>query len=391
MLLFILLCRSMTDLSEKSLIIEGGVELLRVMIVDDLEFARLEMRRLKLWGENSGFIISEEAGNGEEALQKLKKCRIDMIITDIKMPKIDGIELLRCVVEENLCPCVVLLSDFSEFSYARQGIILGAFDYMAKPVNEGELHELLKRAKEFISNKISEAERIKRLEEAFEDKINENLRSSDIERLIELIQNRNADVIDTVIHIIERMGANLNYDMLKVEAVLVKGISQVLEGLFANNSWLAGFVDTSGLLNITTSGFSKFEDIKTYIVLELKKVMYIMSTLQYGVQDKGIEWQVCNYILENIDSELSLKIIADKLYMNKTYISQVFKEKTGVSFIEYLTMVKMERAKLIIIEGNLKTYEIAEKLRFKDTEYFSKIFKKYTGMTPTDYRHKIKK
>ncbi len=365
--------------------------MLKVMIVDDMEFARLEMRRLKLWGENSGFIISEEAGNGEEALQKLKKCHIDMVITDIKMPKIDGIELLRCIVEENLCPCVVLLSDFSEFSYARQGIILGAFDYMAKPADEGDLDRLLQRAKEFITNKRSEAERVKKLEEAFEEKINETLQSSDIGRLIELIQNRNTAAIDTVIHIIERMGANLNYDMLKVEGVLVKGISQVLEGLFAKNSWLAGFVDTSSLLNITTSRFSRFEDIKTYIVLEIKKVIYILNTLQFGIQDKGIEWQACNYILENIDSELSLKTIADRLYMNKTYLSEVFKQKTGISFIEYLTMVKMERAKLIITGENLKTYQIAEKLGFKDAEYFSKIFKKYTGMSPTDYRQKSKK
>lgn len=365
--------------------------MLRVMVVDDMDIVRLELKRLKLWGESSGFIIAGEARNGEEALQKLQSCQADLVITDIKMPKIDGIELLRCIVEQNTCPCVVLLSDFSEFSYARQGIILGAFDYMAKPVDENELDRLLKRAKEFITNKRQEEERVKKLEEAFEEKINETFQLQDVQQLIELIQNRSADTVDTVIHLVERMGASLNYDLLKMEDVLVKGFSQVFEGLLEKNSWLEKFVDSSHLLHLATSNFSRFEDVKIFIVLEIKKIIYILNTLQYGIQEKGIEWQVCNYVLENIDSELSLKIIADRLYMNKTYMSEVFRQRTGVSFIEYLTRVKMERAKLILAAENLKAYEIAEKLGFRDAEYFSKIFKKYTGMSPTDYRQKSKK
>lgn len=145
--------------------------MLQIMIVDDVNIARRELRRLKLWGEKTGFVISEEASNGYEALEKLRKSNIDLVITDIRMPKVDGIELLKGIVQEKLCPCVVILSDHSEFMYARQGLVLGAFDYILKPVDEEELDKLLQRARDFILGKRLEEQRIKQLEKKLVEKV----------------------------------------------------------------------------------------------------------------------------------------------------------------------------------------------------------------------------
>jgi two-component system response regulator YesN len=106
------------------------------------------------------------------------------------------------------------------------------------------------------------------------------------------------------------------------------------------------------------------------------------------MHENDIVNQVCSCVLENIDGGLSLKTISEQLYINKSHISEVFKQKTGMQFIEYLTAVKMERAKKVITDSKLKTYEIADMLGFKDIEYFSKLFKKYIGCSPTEYRQK---
>ncbi|NOV78726.1 response regulator [Clostridium saccharobutylicum] len=73
----------------------------KVMIVDDMEIARLQLKRLKIWGEVSGFEITDEARNGYEAIQKLQTNSVDLIITDIRMPIVDGVELLEEVMKKS--------------------------------------------------------------------------------------------------------------------------------------------------------------------------------------------------------------------------------------------------------------------------------------------------
>lgn len=358
------------------------------MIVDDMDIVRLELKRFKLWGEKSGFIISDEAKNGQEALLKIEKSPVDLVITDIKMPVVDGIELLRNIVEKELCSCVVLLSDFSEFKYARQGLVLGAFDYMAKPINEDEMYSLLKRASDFITNKIKEKDRVRKLEETIDEKSLELTWVDDIKRLIGLIESRDANTLEATARIIDRVGTSLNYDIVRIENVLKNGMCEIIDGLIQNNNWLEKFIDTVKLKKIDFLNYNDFESMKDLCIDKVQKVINILNTLQ--INDKGIVGQVCNCVLENIDHELSLKVISDKLYMNRTYISETFKQKTGISFVEYITLVKIERAKILISVDKLRAYEVAEKLGFNDVEYFSKIFKKHTGISTTEFRQTSK-
>lgn len=125
----------------------------RVLIVDDIDILRYDLKRMKVWGETTGFAIEDEASDGREALKKLRESSFDLLITDIRMPVMDGMELLRAVSKENLCPCIVMLSDYTEYSYAREGLLHGAFDYLGKPVNQNDILELLGRAKIFLDQK----------------------------------------------------------------------------------------------------------------------------------------------------------------------------------------------------------------------------------------------
>ena len=76
--------------------------------------------------------------------------------------------------------------------------------------------------------------------------------------------------------------------------------------------------------------------------------------------------------------------------MSSSYFSVVYKNETGETFIETITRVRMERAKDLLLDSTKKNYEIAEQVGFVDPHYFGSVFKKYTGMTPTEYGKKIR-
>ena len=359
----------------------------RVMIVDDRDIARTEVKRLKIWGESSGFSISEEAQNGQEALDKLEHNPIDLVITDIKMPKVDGIELLRAIVERNLCTCVVLLSDFSEFEYARQGLILGAFDYIPKPVDANELSGLLSRAKTLLDQERLEKERIRKLEEAQKD-LGLRISVDEVNTMTSLIRIGDENSLLGIEQMMDRILKNLNKsEFIRITGLLKNIIYDITSELMKAFPNIKLFIDPSI--------YEGFDDVKNQNIYELYKVfmdkvknlIHLIKILRLDLQDKGIIKQVCNYILKNIDNNISLSMVADRLYMNKTYISESFKQKIGISFTEYVAIAKMERAKVLILNEDLKTYEIAERLGYRDTEYFSKVFKKITGLTPTEFRN----
>ena len=124
----------------------------KVLIADDDYAVRFAYSKMKIWSE-TGFEIAEQVSNGQLALESIKKEKYDIIIADICMPILNGIELLREVRNINIDSEVIFVSSYNEFEYARQGLILGAFDYMLKPVKSYKLQEVLKRAKEKLDEK----------------------------------------------------------------------------------------------------------------------------------------------------------------------------------------------------------------------------------------------
>lgn len=120
-----------------------------VLLVEDDTALRFIYSKMKTWSD-CGFKITKEAPNGKKALEILEYKSFDLIFTDIRMPFVDGIELLRKIKEKGDETPVVFASSYDEFEYARQGLVLGAFDYLLKPVEQKKLEEVLLRVKERI-------------------------------------------------------------------------------------------------------------------------------------------------------------------------------------------------------------------------------------------------
>lgn len=96
-----------------------------------------------------------------------------------------------------------------------------------------------------------------------------------------------------------------------------------------------------------------------------------------------------DYIEKNLYGELSLSSVADYLYVSSNYLSRIFKQEVGESFIEYVIRGKMFEAKRLLETSTYKVYEIANELNYKDVNYFTKTFKKTFGVTPSEYRELI--
>ncbi|HYE10120.1 MAG TPA: response regulator [Patescibacteria group bacterium] len=95
------------------------------------------------------------------------------------------------------------------------------------------------------------------------------------------------------------------------------------------------------------------------------------------------------HIHNNYFTNISLRQIANEFFMNESYLSDLFKKETGVSFTSYLTKERMEKAKELLKQGDLKIYDISEMVGYSNPRYFNSVFKKYAGLTPFEYRERI--
>jgi len=104
------------------------------------------------------------------------------------------------------------------------------------------------------------------------------------------------------------------------------------------------------------------------------------------VKHSDVVFKITNYIKKNCAEKLTLDSLAKEVYLSKSYLSSVFKQETGMSLTAYITKVRIEKSKRLLLEENIGLAIIASQCGFKDQSYFTKVFKKETGMSPKRYR-----
>lgn len=347
-----------------------------VMLVDDEEIVRIELRRLIDWNA-LGFNIIIEAKNGSDAILRLDRKSVDLVITDIKMPKVDGVELLRHLKENNLCSCVIFLSGYRDFKFAQQGLILGAFDYILKPVDPEILDSVLKRVKIHFEE-VNQANNDVNFYYLNEKEILLNTFISQCDEKAFVI----ADELFNEIHNI------LKEDLNRIALILNHMIENIVKDLSEKNIVLKSIIDYEAITKTELLNIYNLDEMKSSFMSKIFEIVSIVNKLKLN-QKNNIINKVCEYVIQNIDRELTLKTISDKFFISKNYLSFLFKQETGENFLDYLTKIKMERAKFLLKEANYKAYEVSNILGYSETTYFSRLFKKHTGFTPTEYRKHV--
>jgi two-component system, response regulator YesN len=248
-----------------------------ILIVDDEPRTRQGLAKtLDKWANGDYEIMT--ASNGEEAIDLMKRNKVHILITDIRMPEITGLQLLKLAKAQNIQPVIIVISAYSEFEYAQEALRLGVINYLLKPISKKTLIEAVEAAVEAV-DKQERAEKIEKV----------------------------------------------------VDKKLVEADSQ---------------------------NFSNRTPIREAI----------------------------EYINQHLKNELTQKEVAEHVHLNPSYLSVLFKEHVKMTFSEYVTRRRIQRAKDLLISTTLPINDIAEESGYKTAKYFIKIFKDLEGMTPSAYR-----
>lgn len=156
----------------------------------------------------------------------------------------------------------------------------------------------------------------------------------------------------------------------------------------ANNDSKAGGRDLSSLYKLIEE-CNSIDDLNEV----LKETALSVTAKVNSYNNKSIRLilrKAVDYIHEHYSEQITLKEVADDAFVSTYYISRMFKKELGKNFVDYLNEIRLEKAKELLKDVKYKTYEVAEMVGIPDAHYFSRLFKKYEGITPTEYRYSIK-
>ncbi len=535
---------------------------IKVFLVEDEMVIRRGIKNSIDW-EKEGYIFCGEASDGELAYPMIIKEKPDILITDIRMPFMDGLELCKLVKKELPDIKILILSGYDEFDYAKEAIRLGVTEYLLKPISSGKLLEALNGVSESIRREKEDKDLVhKYMEEMrentehekqkfFEQMIAGNLSMADaLETGKKYEMNLSAGMYNLLLfrftlgeenrksgellgeaeYAIEKLTERLEYvfefqrgvegwafllmaDNEEQMSERVKELSKDLEEIMKNYSTIAYFggigqpvarlrelersfreaeralaarftmelnriisvedirmaqnVDTLDDIEITSFGeiektrtmLEKFlnngaedeidefvdvyiselpeenlksvlmrqyiimdayivmmsfcekiegiegemqaqseelknsmktiqtlEEIKNYIRMLLKKIIGVRDTISGRRYSDIIEIAKDQIRKTYMSDEISLNTIAAEVGMSPSYFSSIFSKEMGKTFVEYLTEIRMDRAKELLMCSSMKTSEIGYEVGYKDPHYFSYIFKKTQNCTPKEFR-----
>ena len=243
--------------------------MLKVLIVEDEEMIRKGIVLTVDWAALDCVVVGE-ASNGLEGLEAARRLEPSLIITDLKMPQMDGIEMLRSLREQGCKAHVIILTAYDTFTYAQSALRLGAVDYLLKPFHDG-----------------------------------------DLENAIMQLQNRLKSGSDSP----ETIGTPLKGDKSK----------------------------------------------------------YVLEAMAYISKHYN-------------EPDISVGTVAQSLNISEGYLSHTFKKETDYTLLNYLTRYRIHKAMELLKDCRVKVYEVAEQVGYRDIAYFSATFKKYTGLSPSEYQ-----
>ena len=512
----------------------------KVFFVED-EIVTREGIRDKVDWQRHGFEFCGEASDGEMALPLMQSLRPDVLITDIKMPFMDGLQLSKIVRERMPNVKIVILSGHDEFEYAQKAIKLGVTEYLLKPITVQDFHNVLQRLALQIDVERREQESVRKLRVQVEE-YQSALREKFLLKLVmgalsstEAIEQSEALNLDlvarcyqvTVIrieradastsfnyqecHLVRRTIANLvehNPDVFLLEKdpeelvlilkgntpeflleeneLLLKRIEQATQGgssrlviatgtlkkriadiyqsfieamvnikNTSSDTRLDGVellkIDQSAVENYLKSGardeFDRFFDarirplgeaacrssmLRNYIFIDLMVAaakfvnglggnidqiipnfntigsvlanIRTMDQIHWQVQEIMVgalafrDSQTTNqyasmiqrakeYIAQHyLDPDLSLNQVATQVNLSPSHFSAVFSQECGTTFKEYLTEIRIRKAKELLRTTAHRSYEISYQIGYNDPHYFSHVFRKMTGLSPREFR-----
>lgn len=356
-----------------------------MMIVDDESIFRKGIAHL-VNGFDLDWEVVGEARDGLEALEQVQRLRPDLVITDIRMPRMDGLELQSALAEKAPDTKCIVLSGYNDFKYVQTSIRTGVRDYLLKPINKDELYQTLERMlgewrksrretdKESVQAELALLSRLT-------DGGNRVLAYGEAAANPSAVQSaKNWDIPELMIA--EGNAAVLRQHICKTllqcyEMAVNRGVVQ---------EWL-GDRDMIKVLEEALSITSRTELTGYYeqMVLSLSAILHEQGRdhVTHAVD------KVVAYIEAHYAEPVTLSMMADMVYLNASYLSSLFKARLGCSFVEVLTRRRIREACRRLAHTSEKIVLIAERTGFANLRHFNRVFKTETGRTPKQYREEM--
>ncbi|MBB3150584.1 two-component system response regulator YesN [Paenibacillus endophyticus] len=469
----------------------------KVFLVDDESWVVESLKDLVDWG-SYGFEVVGQAYNGMAALEAIAEVKPDVVFTDIRMPEMNGLELIQRGRAFPFPVQFVIVSGYAEFAYAQKAISQGAVAYCLKPFDEVEISSVLARLNKqlraakpvfepslihlidepSLENEWLIRDRLERdgvleqggdsllavisvgpeelpmlahgmtrmkigtaktaylvqarLAAAVRNEWERNRPESilgigmsdsfdDLKEIKRAIENADVlahqyfvsgEVVAVNSGVQPESGAELNEWLLQVShAIQERNLESAMfamdriGGLFTDNSltvkhalkvyhmtvsFLFGLGETESMLYSYEQLVKSFDHLSSMLG-ELKMLLtkYLTSTGASPVETKNPTVNsILHYVALNFRRDISLQDLSEQFFMNPSYISQLFKKEVGETLTAHMAKLRIAYACELLDSEAGSIQDIAEKIGYHDYFYFTRIFKKMTGKTPTQYREK---
>lgn len=333
-----------------------------------------------------------EAANGRDALDLLRNNHIDILLSDVQMPFLDGIELVRTIKEENPDIEVLFFSGFDDFVYVKTALSLKAVNYILKPVSPDEFYKSLSEIVcRLDSNKLQYAKSDQYIEAHFRDVTPETANTA-VENLSMdgstdlLLQNIEAalrlkqpDQLEILVHnFLDKYADTPNLSHIYIRYICTALLQKLCSALPS--------LPSDELQNVAHEIYSlrHFSDIieliNHYLSLVISSFQQEQNASSYAV------YQVQQYVQTHYKEDLTLNALANMVYLNPNYLSNIFAQTTGCTLSKYIKQIRMEKAQELLLNTNMKITDISQEIGYPTTSYFCKTFQKIFGTTPERFR-----
>ena len=346
--------------------------MIRLAVFDD-EFVVVEGVKAILRKMQLNYEVVGVAYDGISALKVIKEVQPDVIMTDIRMPGMDGLQMIEKAKIAVPNAIFIVISGFQEFEYARTALNLGVVGYIDKPITKDKINTILKKVEQQILKEKNASEKDAEALEALHH-LTEELTKS-------IQANQAADIEENILKALEVLSV-LYPDLETYKSETYKLVCSLLGVFFDEHA--AYEVDKHFPSYKNLELIYSVEEINHYILTIVESMIKKIEVLQNGSRNQTII-KVLDYISKNYSKDFGLNELADMVKVTPSYLSMLFKEEVGTSFIKYLTQYRIKQAKELLLQGG-KVAKVSQAVGYSNYRYFCELFKRYEGKTPSAYK-----
>jgi len=363
-----------------------GIPIFTVLLVDD-EPLVLEGLTFMIEWERYGFSVCGEAYDGEEALDRIRELDPDLVVTDIRMPAMDGLQLIEHCSNELKARCqFVILSGHDDFESAQKALSNGALDYWLKPIDTEEIHAALRR----IHGQWTDPGHAERpdpptaqlpLDAAWT--IPDDPLFEEEDRLLQAVEaGDEAAIGESARRLCRRLesafGGRAEPGKAFLSHVLMELVWKMTEGDVSSPS-REGKSDLA--LPSLPNQATQWPGVLEEFALQAAKRL---AVLRAGIGPAG---EAALFVREHYREPLQLQTVARELHFQPAYFGQLFKKEIGMSFIDYVHRTRVEAGRKLLLRTDLKVADVARSVGYADPEQFAAKFKQWMNMSPSQYKN----